>query len=523
MKQGWITLLFLFFPVLCFGRWVELSNEIIRMVMDNDSGRFTLWTVAGDSGMPGDENQPLLYDRTPPTSMMTLSIDGQTVIFGSDSGSFKRRPFIDGKRILTEWTYSGISVEQEMTIVRGMTTGMDDTMQVNYRVKNTTGKRVRVGMRVILDMLLGQTEPKSFGIPGRGNVSQESIIYRDNIPPYFYCYDNPDNPVIRSQVTLIGGEATRPDKLLFSSWDRIYEQSWDVMIDSSRDFRKSGTFVFDSACALYYDPVDLSPDQSMMVTLLYGLYGTSIFTEKDMVLTVSVPMEPKNPPVPISADFQNQSKEALDRLELSIDLPKGFTLPPDETNTLVFFKVEAGAFRRGLWNLNCRSLGGSFNVKVKAVGYLGSARRELTAEKQFHMTYIENMGLPPAIVTPSPSPAPAPVSTPEAAAETKPIEAVVLTDVTNRLLPTPSPRPRTQTVRPKPANPEAAKLMEEIEALNDFIADVSRDYDILWGIYQNSTITNSEFMRSIDVRMSEYRNRLKIEEIQGTNHRSQRR
>ena len=164
----------------------------------------------------------------------------------------------------------------------------------------------------------------------------------------------------------------------------------------------------------------------------------------------------------------------------------------------------------------CRSLGGNFTVKVNAAGIVGNTRREISADKQFYMNYIENMGMPPAITSPVATP-PTVIASPVTTA------ARTIMDITPSELPvllSPAPTPTATPgvmVRARRSDPRVNALVQDIAQLESLIQQITRDYEILRGIYQNATLTNSEFMNSIDVRLRNYRGQIMIEEVKSSN------
>lgn len=489
-----------------YAKFVQLSNDYVMVGVDSDTGRFIMETVQGDTSVPYDDFKPLLYSKAPPTSMTTVSVDGEFYIFGSDDGDFRKRPYLDGKKIVSEWSVKDISVIQEISVVRGTTTGLDDTMLINYKIANKSGRKAKVGLRLLLDTALGDTEPKAFGIPGQGNVDRETQLFQDAIPAYWYCFDDYNNPVIRAQGTVQGNGAIKPDMVVFASWDRFFENKWDITIDSTRDFRRTGTTQYDSSVGLYFNPIDVDKEQQVFFSTLYGVYGTSFFTDKDMLLSLSVPIEPKAPPVPVAVDFVNQSKSSLDRLTFEFTVPRGFSLDQGMSNIVQYVKVEPNGSRKVLWNLISGSIGGNFKVKVKATGIINNNSQTIEAEKNFSINYLESQQRQTAqqssasVVVDSKSSTPssevakttastAAVSVSSTSAGTK----MTITVITNQAV---------RTIPPLSA--EEKRLMREISELDAWITEINNKYEVLMGIYRNIYQSRGDYLQDVDGKIKKY-------------------
>lgn len=160
-----VALLILTSAASSYGRMVEVSNDTIRIGVDDSTSRFWLETVEGELGNSKDNNAPLLYKKTPLTSYTTLNINGENVIFGSDNGNYIKRAYIDGKKIVAGWEYNGLMIVQETGIVNGSSTGLADTMFVSYKIQNKSGRKIKIGTRILLDVMTGNSKPKGFGVP----------------------------------------------------------------------------------------------------------------------------------------------------------------------------------------------------------------------------------------------------------------------------------------------------------------------------------------------------------------------
>ncbi len=489
-----ILLIFGNYPLFC--KMMELSNEYVKASVDYDSGRFLLETTGGNPENKFDKNIVLLYKKIPPTSITTISLNGQYYIFGSSSGSFRKKPYIDSNKILCEWTVKDITVVQEVSITKGMDTGLEDTMKISYNISNKSNNKVSVGLRILLDTVFGNSKPKAFFFPGRGKTDKETQFIRDDVPPYWYAFDNYENALFGVQGTLNEYGATKPDKVIFALLERLTANPWDLMIDSTKDFKRFGSNQYDGAVAIYFDPHDIDNVNSVNITTLYGQYGASFSPGKNILLSLDVPFEIKSPPIQLSSEAFNLGKMPIDKLQFEIFIPDGFSLTNTETNVFEFLKVDTNISKRVIWNLLCGSISGNFKVKVKASSWISNNVQAVDTEKAFSINYIDTNFI-----------------------ETN--KPVTTENITNIEIPQSiTQEVNTNTLSSIQVSDQEKKLLSEISELDNLIEDVNQQYQILMGIYMNAFTTNSSFLKELDTNINSYEEQLRIQELILSNQKS---
>ncbi len=468
-----------------YGKFIELSNDYVKVSVDYDSARFYLEISSNDFNNKFENNKALLFKKTPPTSFTTIAIDNQYYIYGSDAGNFKKKPLLDSKKIQSEWIIKDVSIIQEVSLINGQSTGNEDTMLIVYKITNKKNKKSMIGLRMLLDTVAGDLSARAFGIPGQGKIDKETRIVRDDIPPYWYYLDNYDNPVFGAMDTTMGDGITKPDRIIFAGWVRLTDNPWELVVDSTRDFRRPGTSQYNSAAAMYYDPVEIDKDKNIGITNIFGKYSPSYFTDKDMLMSLNVPKEPPSPPIPVAVELVNQAKTVMDKLEFEIIIPNGFKLSDNETNIIDFFKVETNASKKVLWNLINGNIGGKFQVTVKASGWINNNVQTIEAVKDFTINYFTG----------------APLQTTNLVSGPLSNTNFVLTN-TNVIA--------TNIIFTLPAvvSEQEKRLIKEIGQLDDLINDVNKKYQILMGIYKNLYMTNEIFLNEIDTNIQNFNDKL---------------
>lgn len=273
---------------------IVLENDFIAIIVnarEEDTGRFSVNTTGGDPERTGDENKPLVFgtERSPGpwTSYTTVRVDGENFVVGGPTGKRAGRvgPFttlvelpriVDDKEVRTSWQAGDIVVTQKLTIAPGVTTGRLDTARIEYEVKNTGPRARAVGLRVVLDTLLGRNDGAPFQVVGRA-VTTDTAFQGDSIPDYFQAFDSLADPRVVSQGTLRAFDTTVPDEVYFSNWGSLADSVWRFDFVPGRDFARVGEeFEQDSAVALFWHEEPLAAGESRTYVTYYGLGGITI-------------------------------------------------------------------------------------------------------------------------------------------------------------------------------------------------------------------------------------------------------
>lgn len=329
---------------------VELTNTFIKIIGDEKTGRFIIQTREGDPDLLTDQNSYLLYHDKTPTSFTTLRIDGQNYRFGSSQGIFIQKMKKEGSSLRSHWRIKKIDAIQELKIVKGINTGHLDTVDISYEIKNNDNREHDIGLRIMLDTYLGKEDGAPFRIPVKGAITSETILQGENLPDYWYVYDQLVHSSVRAQG-VIKNNGYLPDKLIFCSWIRFDENDWYFPIEEERSFARTPLGPKDSAVAIYWDTRKYNPDQSFTVKTLYGVYGTSTSQGKIFNMALSSPYYIPGHSFLISSDIQNVSKNSIEEVKVNIVLPSGLNLSLDEKQEKFIGTLSPSSIKHITWNI----------------------------------------------------------------------------------------------------------------------------------------------------------------------------
>lgn len=317
---------------------LSLANEFIRVVINGgpkDAGRFSVSTTGGDPARTDDDSRPLVYGMERPwTSYTTVKVDDSYYLFG---GPTERRagfgvpagtPILSPRRqageLVSAWQIGDILVEQRLTIVRSFDTGLDDSVRVQYILTNTGTASHSVGLRTVVDTMLGDNDGAPFRVGEHAFVSDSRLDGAD-VPDFWQAFDSLTNPHVTSQGTLRGPQLVPPDFIVFSNWGKLADNPWNVPLEPGRDFTRSGEYELDSAIALFWQPQPLAPGESRVIATQYGLAGISI-ARGFLSLGLSSPVQVVSGSVfRVVAYVENNEGEARDVVGQLV-LPSGLKL-----------------------------------------------------------------------------------------------------------------------------------------------------------------------------------------------------
>ncbi|WP_035571787.1 cohesin domain-containing protein [Halonatronum saccharophilum] len=345
---------------------LQLKNEYVEIIVNQNelnNGRFGINVTGGDPIRSDDNNKPLLYGYPYPwSSYTTIRIDGENYIFGGEtdkragkSGSYGKvveDPRIKDDSISTKYRFDDILVEQVLSFVQSTTTGLPDTVQIEYRVENKGQELRDVGVRAMIDTMLGENDGAPFRV-GDEAVTGDKLYSKDDMPVFWQAFDQLSNPKVMAQGTVIGPGLTTPDKMYFSNWGSLADEAWEFDFNPGREFIRKGEFELDSAMALFWDEEPLKPGESRRYTTDYGLGGITLvpgILSLGVTSPAEVVVDERGNQVQIVAYIQNTANITAKDVNIDLDLPEGLKLN-SPSKRISIGDLEAGGTAQVMWEV----------------------------------------------------------------------------------------------------------------------------------------------------------------------------
>ena len=248
-------------------------------------GRFGLRSTKGNPATRSDDNKLLTYDAQGKTHNTRIWIDGETPIYGSwflADGRFVEKPHSEGRQVQSVWVIGDVKVTQTLSYVYGTSTNRVDTTEIKYTLTNEGANTKEVGLRIMIDTLIGDNDGVPFVVPGQEGIADYAIDLRGSaVPDFIQALEHPNlaEPGVIVHLTLRGADAVPPDRLAISAWcDEDAE--WDYYRSLGGDGHpllrcgERGREP-DSAVGLYFDPQPLSSGETRTIITYYGLGSIS--------------------------------------------------------------------------------------------------------------------------------------------------------------------------------------------------------------------------------------------------------
>ncbi|MFW6306236.1 MAG: hypothetical protein ACOC1N_02505 [Bacillota bacterium] len=404
---------------------LRMGNDYIVIVVNEDEngqGRFAIETTGGAPFQQNDNNKPLVYGRPKPwTSYTTVWLDEEHYIFGGETGrragangkygEVVEEPHVVDDSIITTTRYNNeILVEQILTIVKSSTTGLYDSVQIKYRIENIGEKEHKVGLRVVLDTMLGKNDGAPFRL-GDEAVTTDKLYYKKQLPQFWQAFDSISNPTVTSQGTFTGQGVTPPDQIKFADWGSMADGVWDFDFKKGEEFLRKGEFEIDSAVAMYWVPEIIEPGQSMSYITNYGLGGITVvpgLLSLGVTSPAEVTLDSPDKNIPIIAYLENTSEITAKDVTISINLPDSLTTDEKIKN---LGNIESGDIKQIVWHVT--PIGSNipteteYTVKVEAKN---TDSNQVTRQMEFigppnletEMELVEEISVQKGKLTPNP-------------------------------------------------------------------------------------------------------------------------
>ncbi len=365
-----------------------IANEFVRVVVNpgpREAGRFSIGTTGGDPSRPDSAQKPLIFGgNTPWTSYTTLSIDGANYVFGGPTGRRAGKsarygelvgaPQVTDSAVTLTGRLGDIEVVQELAFVRGPSTRMFDTVRITYRMANKGIEARRVGLRVLLDTMLGSND----GAPVRAGaeaLTTACALAGKAVPDYWQAFDSLSNPAVISQGSLRGGDLTPPDKILFADWGTFADEAWEPALTPGQGFIRKGEEDPDTATALLWNAEPLAPGATRVVSTAYGIGGVSLQPGK-LALGLTAPsdsvfLHERTQPFTVAGYLENAGGFDARDVTLALTLPEGLELVAGSAAEVKVAQVARGETVQGSWTVRPNGKAGG-KLAIELAGSSGN-------------------------------------------------------------------------------------------------------------------------------------------------------
>ncbi|HHS50381.1 MAG TPA: VWA domain-containing protein, partial [candidate division Zixibacteria bacterium] len=360
----------------------EIGNSFIKVVCGND-GKFTIGTADGKRLLYG-------FPSAGSTSHTNIRVDADTLAYGNwtsfgSSGTITEALHINGGALEMTFTYADVDVTQRLSIVRGPTTGNDDTILIEYYMHNRASTARSVGVMLEMDTMISGNDAAPIST-SFGYVAIEQDFTAPSIPQYWQAFEvspTQAESLLVGQGTLIGSGAVMPNRFCLGPWGTYDDVRWN--------YTSTGNPYGDSAVLLWWNPVNIPAGGTHHVATLYGV-GAGSISAGDLALNITAPLAldydsttggytPN--PFTVNALVTNTTSGTVDGVTATISLPEGLSLASGETATKNVSPSSLGATETGSasWSVVAESRTDAatleYTVSTSGGGYSNSMNRTI--------------------------------------------------------------------------------------------------------------------------------------------------
>jgi hypothetical protein len=245
---------------------LELKEGLIKLILYEDIGRFSIYYL---SDYQNNTYLPLFFDKDPRTSVLTIVSDNRIHRLG-ESSSFDEvvEETYNGAKII--WTSNNLIITQSFSFISSNNSTLADGIKINITIKNTSTYSKEVGLRFLIDTYLGEDISRHFSTNNSDNLEFENTFLKNSMVNYIISPETEEDITNGLQIITSGSGATTPDSVIIANWSRLNDTSWYYETSTSRNFNLMPYSINDSAVALFYDPLPISPSSSREITILIG-------------------------------------------------------------------------------------------------------------------------------------------------------------------------------------------------------------------------------------------------------------
>ncbi len=392
MKKTIIKCLVISLFMVSSGVWAEsellsLENKYIKIYINNsteETGRFAVDVTKGDPNRPDDDGKPLIYGHPKPwTSFTTIRINGRNFVFGKattkrsgasvSGGIIVEPPALAANQLTMKCRYDSVNVSQILDLARSPSTGALDTARIKYIVRNEGSTPVDVGVRMLLDTMVGDNDGAPFR-SGDKEITYEDSSEGKDAPDFWQAFDSLAKPAVIAQGTLRGGDITTPDQIIYTNWGKAADSPWDFSLQPGTSFLRMGEDEFDSAVVMYWMPRKINPGEVFEIIAYFGLGGVT-FSPGKTFLGISAPAEvrynstnPANFSIVMYMEHRGEAKAKNARINLI--LPEGLECVSGSPQ-IHLPELMPGVMRQFSWEIKPNGLyqgNTAFQIKVTGEG-----------------------------------------------------------------------------------------------------------------------------------------------------------
>ena len=264
-----IILLFILLSIPCFT--LELTEGRVKIIIHEDSGSFTAYYL---DDINSGKYIPLLFEKDPETSILSIIIDNKIYKMGNSSG-FTKEVYSTPTGGKIVWESKFMKVTEDFSFLKSNESSLSDGFKITISIDNISEQNNLIGIAYLFDTYLGEDQNSHF-IMDTGKAVTAEDSYLSNFPNSWISPSSNTN-MLGLQGMIRGPGITVPDKIIFANWKRLQGNLLNFQVKKSRNFNLIPYSINDSAVSVIYEPIRVSSNSSREVVIALGGYNKSSF------------------------------------------------------------------------------------------------------------------------------------------------------------------------------------------------------------------------------------------------------
>ncbi len=214
---------FLFNNSIAISAQLVLKSKEIKITMDKHSGAFSI-----TSSINGIYNYNILDNNYwPPSTFASIRYNNKVYKLGSSVGKIIKAEIFNNS-LLFSWKIRNSLVLQIISLSK---TNSGSKIRLDYIIENLDVKSNDIDIRLCIDTDINNNK--------YCYITPEKLIFAKETnfcsPSEWYCVDSFSNPGLFIHFSMKNNNS-RPSGVIFSSWDKFYNNPWDFDLNIKKPF-----------------------------------------------------------------------------------------------------------------------------------------------------------------------------------------------------------------------------------------------------------------------------------------------
>lgn len=259
MKR-FLILFFLLGASAAYADDLRLSGKAIEFYLNPEMGAF----YAEDPNPATPAYRTLLFSDNPPTSYLTLVVDGKPYRLNDHSLTTVEGFHEENDRITGVFSIGNVFLRVVFQITNSAN-AQNDTVLCYVAAKNRRDTAASVGARFLFDTFYDERWGKPSVYTSSGDpIKTERLLYPENFPNFVFCGDYDSDKGFTNGLFIYPYlNDLKPAFIIVGNWKKLDENEWDYPIDPRSDFRYNSYANKDAATAIYFDKIEVNPGEEI--------------------------------------------------------------------------------------------------------------------------------------------------------------------------------------------------------------------------------------------------------------------